>query len=46
VEEGRYSGGKWLPGRVLNGDERLRVVPADHFSMVRIQLLHSANQPP
>ena len=39
VEEGRYVNNEWAPGRVLNGDQRLRVVPADSFGMVKIRLL-------
>ena len=39
VEEGRFSAGRWVPGRVLNGDERLFVLPADDVAAVRIRLL-------
>jgi hypothetical protein len=39
VEEGRFSAGTWVPGRLLNGDERLFVLPADDLGMVRIRLL-------
>ena len=39
MEEGRFADGTWVPGRVLNGDERLFVVPADDLGMVRIRLL-------
>lgn len=38
-EEGRYVDGRWVAGRVLNGDERLAVLPQDHYGMVRIRLL-------
>src|SRR4051794_22591191 len=40
VEEGSFSAGRWMPGRVLNGDERLFVLPADDVAAVRIRLLH------
>lgn len=39
VEEGRFASGRWVPGRVLNGDERLFVLPADDLAAVRIRLL-------
>jgi hypothetical protein len=39
VEEGRFEAGRWVPGRVLNGDERLFVLPADDVAAVRIRLL-------
>jgi hypothetical protein len=39
VEEGRFASGRWVPGRVLNGDERLFVLPADDLGAVRIRLL-------
>lgn len=39
VEEGRFESGHWLAGRVLNGDERLFVLPADDVAAVRIRLL-------
>jgi hypothetical protein len=39
VEQGRFSAGRWVPGRVLNGDERLFVLPADDVAAVRIRLL-------
>jgi hypothetical protein len=42
AEEGRYSGGRWIPGRVLNGDERLLLLPADGVGAVRIRLLRIA----
>jgi beta-galactosidase GanA len=38
-EEGRYVDGQWVAGRVLNGDERLAVLPQDGYGMVRIRLL-------
>jgi hypothetical protein len=39
VEEGRFEAGGWVPGRVLNGDERLFLLPADDIAAVRIRLL-------
>jgi hypothetical protein len=39
VEEGRFQAGRWVPGRVLNGDERLFVLPADDVAAVRIRLV-------
>jgi hypothetical protein len=40
VEEGRFDSGRWLPGRALNGDERLFLLPFDGLGAVRIRLLH------
>ncbi len=39
VEEGRFLGSVWRRGRVLNGDERLSIIPGDRIGMVRIKLL-------
>lgn len=39
VEEGHYADGRWVAGRVLNGDERLNLLPSDSLGMVRIKLL-------
>ena len=39
VEEGTYVNNEWAAGRILNGDQRLRVVPTDSFGMVKIRLL-------
>jgi hypothetical protein len=39
VEEGRFDADGWRPGRVLNGDERLNLVPLDDLGAVRIRLL-------
>jgi hypothetical protein len=39
VEEGRFDNEVWKPGRVLNGDERLSIIPTDRIGMVRIRLL-------
>ncbi len=41
VEEGRFEAGMWRPGRVLNGDERLYVVPLDDLGIVRVRLLRT-----
>lgn len=41
VEEGHYDNGRWFGGRVLNGDERLRIVPAEDLGMVRVTLLNA-----
>jgi hypothetical protein len=40
VEEGRFEAGRWVPGRALNGDERLFILPFDDLGVVRIRLLH------
>jgi hypothetical protein len=39
AEEGRYVDGRWVAERVLNGDERLSLLPSDSLGMVRIKLL-------
>lgn len=39
VEDGNYVDGRWVAGRVLNGDERLSILQPDRLGMVRIQLL-------
>ena len=39
VEEGRFDAGRWVPGRALNGDERLFLLPFDDLGAVRIRLL-------
>ena len=46
AEEGRFFGGRWIPGRVLNGDERLLMLPADGVGAVRIRLLRIATSAP
>ncbi|WP_212742891.1 DUF5597 domain-containing protein [Sphingomonas sp. 2SG] len=43
VEEGHYDNGRWISGRVLNGDERLRIVPSDDLGMVRVTLLNASH---
>ncbi|HLM07332.1 MAG TPA: DUF5597 domain-containing protein [Blastococcus sp.] len=40
VEEGHFETGRWVPGRALNGDERLFLLPFDDLGAVRIRLLH------
>ena len=42
VEAGRYEGGCWTVGQVLNGDERLHVVPIDDLGAARIRLIRVA----
>lgn len=37
--EGSYVEGQWVPGRNLNGDERLNLLPLDRLSAVRIRVL-------
>ena len=37
--EGQYVGGAWVPGRNLNGDERLNLLPPDSLGAVRIKVL-------
>jgi len=44
VEEGRFENGAWVPGRRLNGDQRLGLLPLNKITTVRIQLLGSARQ--
>ena len=39
VVEGRFVDGAWAPGRSLNGDERLRILPLDEIGAVRIRLV-------
>jgi hypothetical protein len=41
VEEGDFDVNGWKSGRVLNGDERLSIVPGDHIGVVRVSLLPS-----
>lgn len=42
--EGRYVDGAWVPGRNLNGDERLNLVPVDSLAAVRIRLLRRSGR--
>lgn len=39
TEEGRFDNNIWKPGRVINGDERLTIIPMDCIGMVRVRLL-------
>jgi hypothetical protein len=39
VEEGTVVDGAWVPGRLLNGDERLFVLPGDRLGMVCVRVL-------
>jgi hypothetical protein len=41
VEERRFQDGRWTRGRLLNGDERLHVVPFDDLGAARITLLRT-----
>ncbi|MDR6513177.1 hypothetical protein J2792_004069 [Novosphingobium capsulatum] len=43
VEEGRFTENGWKAGRVINGDERLTIIPMDRIGLVRIRLLRKAN---
>lgn len=40
VEEGRFGAQGWKSGRILNGDERLSVIPTDRIGTIRIKLMH------
>ncbi|HEY8318164.1 MAG TPA: DUF5597 domain-containing protein [Amnibacterium sp.] len=39
VEAGRYDRGEWTRTRVVNGDERLMIVPLDEVGIARVRLL-------
>ena len=39
VEEGRFNESGWHAGRVINGDERLSIIPLDRIGSVRVRLL-------
>ena len=39
AQEGAFEGGRWIPGRTLNGDERLSLLPLDSIRIVRVTLL-------
>lgn len=45
LEEGTYVDGRWTRGRVLNGDERLQIVPLDQFGASRITLMRHTDVP-
>jgi hypothetical protein len=39
AQEGTFQNGRWVPGRLLNGDERYSLFPSDSLRTVRIKLL-------
>ena len=39
VEEGRFTANGWMPGRSLNGDERLSIIPTDRVGTIRVRLM-------
>jgi hypothetical protein len=39
VVAGVWEAGEWVPRAVLNGDERLDILPMDELGVVRIRLL-------
>jgi hypothetical protein len=41
IQEGRYTDGQWVPGRVLNGDERNQLIPSDRVGVVRVRMLQT-----
>lgn len=41
VEEGRFKDGRWIPGRRLNGDERVMLLPAQGVGVIRVKLLEA-----
>ena len=41
MQELRFDAGRWSGGRLLNGDERLHVVPFDDLGAARITLLRT-----
>ena len=43
--EGRYAAGAWIPGRLLNGDERWTIVPIDRIGMAQLTLLKIPESP-
>lgn len=45
LTEGEYVDGRWVPGRILNGDERYFMFPKDDLRTVRIELLRRAVTP-
>ncbi len=46
VEAGHFDQGRWAPTRVINGDERLTVVPLDEVGVARIRLLRLPAETP
>ena len=43
VEAGSHQDGRWQPTRVLNGDERLRILPLDRVGAARVRVLSLAS---
>ncbi|MYM81985.1 glycoside hydrolase [Duganella sp. FT50W] len=43
VEEGKFVAGSWVPGRRLNGDERLSLLPLNKITTIRMQLLQTVD---
>jgi hypothetical protein len=39
AQEGTFEQGRWVPGRLLNGDERFFLFPNDRLRIVRMKLL-------
>lgn len=39
AQEGQFVKGTWQPGRTLNGDERLALLPNDRLRVLRVKLL-------
>ncbi len=46
VEEGRFRDGQWIPGRRLNGDERVMLLPAQGIGAIRVKLLEAGPSSP
>jgi hypothetical protein len=38
LEEGELEGGKWKPGRILNGDEKMSLVFGDMANCYMVEL--------
>ena len=38
VEAGSHQAGRWQPSRILNGDERLRILPLDRVGAARVRV--------
>ena len=43
VEAGSHQDGRWQPTRILNGDERLRILPLDRIGAARVRVLSLAS---
>lgn len=46
VEEGRFKDGKWIPGRRLNGDELVTLLPSQGIGVVRMKLIEPGSSSP